>query len=412
MNIRYLEMRRSYQFFIDHLNDNPNSPGFGLVSDNTMKPQMASIASVGFALSAYVIGVSRGWMTKANMIQLLRGTLATFLHRVPHYKGLFVHFVDCDTAERYKNSEYSTIDSTLFFNGAITACAFAGDDISNQYLDALLDRIDWQTYIFDLRGKKTFRMAYNPTKGGAYRGDQESPWIYHWHMTAEQLSMYLLCAQDKNIDPALARELYHGFERKKGTYRDLEYYYSPSNGLFVYQYSHAWIDFQTYHAPDIDWFENSRKATLGNYYWCIDHQNEFPTLSEHHWGLTACLSDKGYRPQGVQPTDLPNGEHECFNVFPPCGVAGSAPFTPQLVLETMEHLYEELPYSFREYGFVDGIEWKQDGSIWISKDYIGINKGITLLMFDNLEKRTTWHYYHQHPRIQKALEVLQFAKEE
>ncbi len=64
MNIIEREIRASYDFFIDHLNNDPASLGYGLVSDNDAKPEMASIASVGFALSGYVIGVKRGWMTK------------------------------------------------------------------------------------------------------------------------------------------------------------------------------------------------------------------------------------------------------------------------------------------------------------------------------------------------------------
>ena len=412
MDILELEMRRCFQFFMDYTNLDEASPGFGLVSDNSMKPIMASIAAVGFSLSGLVVGATRGWIDKDQVRLILKGTLETFYYRVDHYHGLFVHFVDLYTAKRYHNSEYSTIDSVLFLNGAITACAYVNDPECNILLEKLLDRIDWEEYMFMYQGRRTFRMAYNPTRGGAYRGDQASPWIYHWHMTAEQLTMYVLCAADQKITPETARELYDGFERRIGRYHDLEYHYSPSNGLFVYQYSHAWIDFLTYHAKDIDWFENSKRATLGNYAWCLDHQHEFSSLGQYRFGLTACLTRNGYRPQGVQPTDLPNGEHECFNVIPPSGIAGSAPFTPDLVKESLEYLQKEVPDSFREYGFTDGIEWLDDQHQWISPHYIAINKGITLLMIDNARYQTTWKYYHQHPRIQKAMEVLSFSKEE
>ena len=410
MNTIQKEIKASYDFLFDHLNNDPTSPGYGLVSDSTIRPEMASIASVGFALSAWIIGVKQGWMTFEEMRQIVKGTLLTFRDRVPHYKGLFVHFVERSTANRFRNSEYSTIDSTLFFNGALAATAFLEDRECYHLLDELLDRIQWEAYIFDYKGRPTFRMAYNPTIGGAYREHSKDPWIYHWHMTAEQLTMYILYASSSNANPQLANELYLGFERKLGTYQDLEYLYSPSNGLFVYQYSHAWIDFSTYRAPDVDWFDNSKKATLGNYRWCIDHQEEFSTLSEHMWGLTACLTKQGYRPQGVQPTDLPNGEHECMNIYPPSGVAGSAPFAKELVFSTLEWLEQHHPKAFGKYGFVDGIEKNQDGSYWYCPDYIGINKGITLLMLDNTLNKTTWKYYHKHPRVKKALEVLQFIE--
>lgn len=406
------EIKASYDFFYDHTNKDLASPGCGLCSDNDAKPDMASIAAVGFALSAFVIGVRHNWMTHAFLRDLTRATLRTFEQRVPHYKGFFVHFVDRNTGERWKRTEISTIDTVLFLNGAITASAFLKDPVCDELLDRILDRVDWEFFVFDYQGRKTFRMAYNDVLGGDYRGGSNSPWIYHWHMTAEQLAMYVLAAASKRVSPELANLLYLGFQRREGTYRDQTYFYSPSNGLFVYQYSHAWIDFAKHSAPDVDWFENSRRATLGNYLWCVDHATEFPTLSKNMWGLTACLTQKGYRPQGVQPTDLPNGEHECFNVYPPSGPAGSAPFAKELVFDTLNWLAENHPQAFGKYGFVDGIEKNPDGSWWYCPHYIGINKGITILMLENAIEGTTWKYYHESKIVKKGLNVLNFRTKE
>lgn len=406
------EIKASYDFFFDHTNKDLASPGAGLCSDNDAKPDMASIAAVGFGLSAFVIGVRRGWMERSFLLDLTRATLTTFARRVPHFKGFFVHFVDRNTGERWKRTEISTIDTVLFLNGAVTACAFLKDSRCDALLEEILDRIEWDYFVFDYQGRKTFRMAYNDVLGGDYRGGSNSPWIYHWHMTAEQLSMYVLAAASKRVDPQLANDLYLSFERRLGTYRDLSYYYSPSNGLFVYQYSHAWIDFQNHPAPDVDWFENSRRATMGNYFWCVDHASEFATLSDKMWGLTACLTQKGYRPQGVQPTDLPGGAHECFNVYPPSGPAGSAPFAKELVFETLNWLGEHHPRAFGKYGFADGIEKNADGTWWYCPHVIGINKGITVLMLDNALEGTTWKYYHESKIVQKGLEVLRFRSKE
>lgn len=402
------EIKASYDFFVDHTNMDLASPGCGLCSDNDAKPHMASIAAVGFGLSAFVIGAKHGWMEPVFLRSLLEKTLETFLFRVPQFKGFFAHFVDRSTAERFRSSEISTIDTVLFLNGAITACAYAKDDVCDKLLDQILERIEWDFFVFDYQGRKTFRMAYNDIQGGAYRGGANTPWIYHWHMTAEQLSMYVLAASSRRVSPELANQLYLGFERREGSYRDQTYFYSPSNGLFVYQYSHAWIDFAKHPAPDVDWFENSRRATLGNYLWCVDHQTEFPTLSDKMWGLTACLTQKGYRPQGVQPTDLPDGAHECMNVYPPSGPAGSAPFAKELVFDTLDWLYDNHPKAFGKYGFSDGIEKNPDGSWWYCPHYIGINKGVSLLMLENALEGTTWKYYHESKIVQKGLEVLRF----
>jgi hypothetical protein len=254
-------------------------------------------------------------------------------------------------------------------------------------------------------------MAYNPTAGGDYRPKDGNPWIYHWHMYAEQLSMYVLAAGSSTTDPGLARALFHGFSRKKGSYGGHEYVYSPSNGLFVYQFSHAFLDFSRLVSPDgIDWWKNSVEATLGNREWCRDHAAAFPTLSDWRWGLTACLTPEGYHGQGVAPHDNADGKAECMNVFPPCGPAGSAPFAFDLVRETLERAYLEHPRAWGKYGFTDGMSLLPDGTWWYCRHYIGIDKGITLLMLDNATQGTTWTAYGRHPYVQNGLAVLGFGK--
>jgi len=53
------ELKGSIYFFLDYTNLDPGSPGYGLTVDSTKKPQSASIASVGFALTAWVIAAAR-----------------------------------------------------------------------------------------------------------------------------------------------------------------------------------------------------------------------------------------------------------------------------------------------------------------------------------------------------------------
>ena len=70
-------------------------------------------------------------------------------------------------------------------------------------------------------------------------------------------------------------------------------------------------------------------------------------------------------------------------------------------------MYPEL---IKEYGFVDA--FNLENGFWIAKDYIGIDKGITLLMIDNHYYQTTWKYYMSHPLIKKAIKKLRFRKKD
>ena len=402
------ELYRSFLFFIEKANHDLSSKGYGLIQDNTKNNEKASIASCGFGLSAYVIGVQNKYISYEEGKNLVINTFKTFLNNVDKFNGFFHHFLELETAKPYKRSEISTIDTVIFFNGAITCDSYFDEEEVHDLFNKLFKQLDFIPFIMKYKNKDVFAMAYNPLEGGDYRGENSNPWIYHWHMYAEQLSMYFLAAATDNIDSITAKKLYDGFIRKKGMYSNFEYVYCPTNALFVYQYSHAWIDFRKIiDKSGFDWYENSVTATLANKKYCLDHKEKYPILSNSLWGLTACLTPNGYRNQCIEPNDFEDPENHVFGVFPPSGPFGSMPFVSEEVKEVFTHLEKNYMNAFKKYGFTDGIAIV-DNSTWISEHYIGINKGITVLMLDNYLNGTTWKYYMKHPLIQKAIKKLGF----
>jgi hypothetical protein len=256
------ELQGSIDFFVQFSNLDPNSPGFGLTVDSIKDLQMASIAATGFTLSAWVIAAERGLLPPQRALEITRGTLETLLQRVPHHRGFFAHFIDINTAERWGKSEYSTIDTALCLNGVITAAAYFQDAQLRALAQQLLERVDWRFLVFERDGLTLFRMAYNPDRGGDYVSG-EPGFISQWDMAAEQKMMYLQAAG--HIEPDLARRLYQGFRRDKGMFEGQEIIVNPGGNLFAYQFSEAWLDTAAYLDPDgIDWFENTRLATLAN----------------------------------------------------------------------------------------------------------------------------------------------------
>lgn len=412
MGILVQELRKSFDFFWEMANRNPDSPAYGLIADNSSRPEVASIASVGFGLSALVIGAENGFISRPEALFAAKKTLLTFRDVVPHFNGFFMHFVRTETGLPRKKCEYSTIDTAIFLNGAITVDAYFDDPEIHALFREIYGRVDWNSFVFDRNGVPTFHMAYNPEEGGDYRGKNPSPWIWQWDMTAEQLSMYFLAAGSDSVSESTARRLYYeSFRRPVRRYGDQEFVISPANSLFVYQYSHAWVDFRgLVDAQGMDWAENTRRATYANRAWCIDHRDLFPIFGENMWGITSCLTPKGYRGQGAAPTENPDHpDGECFGVVPPSGPAGSLPFAPEIVLPALEHLYSAYPEAVGKYGLTDGIG-KFDGKTWICPDYIGIDKGVTVLMLDNYLHGTIWKLYMNHPLIRKAVQKLGFTE--
>ncbi|MBP8056657.1 MAG: hypothetical protein KA314_12505 [Chloroflexi bacterium] len=398
------ELKGSFDFFLRFTNLNPGSQGFGLTVDSTKTPHIASIASVGFALSAWIIAVERGYMSRPQALDITRQTLYTLLHHTSHHHGFFAHFLDMTSGVRLRKCEYSTIDTALCLNGVITAAAYFHDAAVSDLAQQLLDRVDWPFIIFEKDGQTLFRMAYNPDQGGDYV-DGEPGYIYQWHMAAEQKMMYLQAAAQ--IAPDVAYKLYQGFSRDIGIYNGQPLIINPGGNLFAYQFSEAWLDTAHYLDPDgIDWFKNTQLATQANRAFCLEHATEFKTYHANSWGATAGDSPWGYDVSGATPALHPPTPNGTVSIY---GALSSLPFTPDLALEMMHYLYEHHPQTWGPYGFYDAYNLDVSPA-WYSHSLYGINKGCSLLMIENHLTGLIWDIYTNSPLIQKSLGVLGFTR--
>ncbi len=393
------ELKKSYNFFIKEANLNKNSKGYGLVRDKTLLANhIASIASVGYGLGALVIGVEHKWIKYSDAYNRANRTLDTFINSVEGKNGFYYHFVNMETGKREWNCELSIIDTGIFICGAITAGEYFGGEVKEK-AEELYKRINWEWY----RNKDTnyFYMGYSPEKG--FWGK--------WDMYAEQLMLYVLGVSSPTFP--IDKSMYYEFIRERSNYKDIkDIIYTYCGTLFTYQFSHAWIDFRNKKDLDgIDWFENSIKAIKANREYCMDNMKNYKTYGPNSWGLTACLGPKEYSGgYGAKPckTDL---EIENDGTVAPCGAIGSIVFTPKESIEAMEYLYNTFPKLWGRYGFKDG--YNLDGEKpWFAKEYIGIDKGIEILMIENYLNGTIWKYFMKNKYVQEGLEKLGICKQE
>ena len=146
-NILNNEVKGSVDFFLNFTNLKSDSRGFGLTVDSTRHPHVASIASVGFALTAWVIATERGYISYPKALDITKKTLHTLCCYVSHYRGFFAHLLHIESGERFGKCEYSTIDTSICLNGVITAAAYFQDEEIEQIAQELLGRVDWNFLI-------------------------------------------------------------------------------------------------------------------------------------------------------------------------------------------------------------------------------------------------------------------------
>ena len=130
-------------------------PVTGLIKDRSTPDSKCSIAAVGFGLSAWCIGVDRGYVPREEAATRVRATLATFLNGpqgdsptgVIGHRGWFYHFLEMGTATRAWKCELSSIDTALFLAGALDASRFFTGSAPvereiRRMSNALVDRVD------------------------------------------------------------------------------------------------------------------------------------------------------------------------------------------------------------------------------------------------------------------------------
>lgn len=391
------EMKRSFNFFIKESNCNKNSKGYGLIRDKTiLANEVASIASVGYGLAGLIVGREHNWISYQKAYDRANKTLDTFINNVEGKNGFYYHFVNIENGKREWNCEISIIDTAIFLCGAIVVGEYFKGEVKKK-AEILYKRVNWQWY----RNKSTnyFYMGYKPEEG--FWG--------HWDMYAEQLMLYVLGVASPTYP--IDKSMYYEFKRKKEDYKNIkDIIYTYCGALFTYQFSHTWINFKNLKDKDkIDWFKNSIQATRANRQYCIENQDKFKTYHENSWGLTACLGPKGYKSYGAEPCDLDlNLEND--GTITPCGAIGSIVFTPKESIKAMEYYYNTFPKLWGKYGLKDGYNLEGQKP-WFANEYIGIDKGIELVMMENYLNGTIWNYFMKNEYVQKGLKILEFSKD-
>lgn len=92
----------------------------------------------------------------------------------------------------------------------------------------------------------------------------------------------------------------------------------------------------------------------------------------------------------------------------PCGPAGSIVFTPELSIKALENFYNNYPKLWGKYGFKDA--YNLENGEWYSKEVIGIDKGISMLMIENYLTGSIWKYFMKNEYVQKGLDILGIKK--
>ncbi|MDR2872604.1 MAG: hypothetical protein LBV45_08850 [Xanthomonadaceae bacterium] len=424
--------KRTFQFFWDTTNERN-----GMTPDRYPSRPFASIASIGFALTAYPIGIENGWVSRTQAVERTLTTLK-FLRDLPQgpqrtgkggYHGFYYHFLDMQDGSRYDSwVELSSVDTAILMMGVLFAQSYYdGDDPREREIrriaDTLYRRVEW-TWL--QRRGPLISMGWFP----------ESGFIEHdWMGYNEAMMLYILALGSPTypVSPDAWTVWTRTYINDWGVFYGQEYLaFGP---LFGHQYSHIWIDFRDIQDEymrehGIDYFLNSRSAVLAQREYAIANPMQWKDYGENVWGLTACdgpqqttqlflNEERKFRHYSSRGAGL--REHFDDGTIAPTAAVSSIVFAPEIVIPTTLEMYERYgDYLYSSYGFLDSFNPSFDYDIplktgrlvpgrgWVASDYIGIDQGPILTMITNYRSEFVWNVMKRNPYIRKGLERAGF----
>lgn len=426
--------KRTFDYFWETAN-----PDNGLIPDRYPYTEpFSSVAAIGFGLTAYGIGVERGYVTREQAVQRTLLTLR-YLEGLPQgsreegmagYRGFYYHFLRMDDGTRYADwVELSSVDTALLLGGVLFSQSYFDADTPDEteirgLADTIYRRVEWPW--MQVR-PPLIAMGWYPKRGYI---------PFDWQGYNEGMLIYILAlgSPTQGVGSDAWDAWTKTYTRAWGTFQDQEYLgFAPQ---FGHQYSHVWIDYRGIRDAymrkrGFDYFENSRRATYAQRAYAIANPMGWKLYGENIWGLTASDGPQGanldydgglreFRHYSARGAGLADAFDD--GTIAPTAAAASLPFAPEIVIPAVEEMYNRYGKEiYSRYGFLDAFNpsFTYDvplktgqlipGFGWVASDYIGIDQGPIIAMIENYRDDFVWNVMKKNPYIRRGLKRAGFT---
>jgi len=427
--------RRTFDFFWE-----TTDAQTGLAPDRWPTPSFASIAAVGFALSAYPVGVARGYITRMQARDRTLTTLRYFANLpqgpgksgVAGYKGFFYHFLDMKTGLRFERCELSTVDTALLLMGALHAQSFFDADQPEEasirsLVDELYGRVDWA---WAQVRPPSISHGWTP-EAGFIPSD--------WKGYNEAMMVYLLAlgSPTRPVKPEAYGAWLSTYDQHSWgeSYGQTFLRFPP---LFGHQFTHCWVDFRGIRDAymrdkGFDYFENSRRATYAQQAYAKANPLGWQGYSDEVWGVSA--SDGPADVTLPYTTTASKTEPRRFisyagrgmglyddGTLAPYAAGSSIAFAPEIVVPALMAIKQRYPHTWGRYGFWDSFNPSfnypdvkpqhgriEPGKGWVDTDMLGIDQGPLLAMLGNHRGELVWRVMRKNAHLVRGLKRAGFT---
>jgi exo beta-1,2-glucooligosaccharide sophorohydrolase (non-reducing end) len=383
--------------------------------------RIVATGASGMGIAALVVGVDRGFVTRAQGIERLT-KIVSFLEHAQRYHGAWSHYMDGSTGKTMPvfgmfDNGGDLVETSFLMEGLLAARQyFRGNSPAEKDLYRRITQL-WETVEWDW-----------------YRGSEPGDFLY-WHWSSEwkwQIQHPLIGFNEVMITYLLsmsspthsvpttmyysgwASQSQRAFNYRGGwsgslagdhygngqTYYGIKLDVGVGTGgpLFFTHYSYFGFDPHSLHDRyTSSYFENNRDIALINRAYCMSNAKHFKGYGADAWGLTASDGPWGYVPHA--PDD--NNDKGTLTLT---GALASFPYTPEASMTALKHYYRDLGAQLWDvYGPRDAFNPSED---WVSPIYMGLNQAPITVMVENYRTGLVWKQFMSNGEIGNMLHKL------
>ncbi|MCK7590685.1 beta-glucosidase [Subsaxibacter sp. CAU 1640] len=379
-----------------------------LPANPTQDQNVVATGGSGFGLMAILVGIERGYITRAEAVARLQ-TILNFFENADRFRGAWPHWINGTNGNVIPFSAQDDggdlVETALFAQGLICVKEYFKTGsveevaLANQ-ADMLWKSVEWDWYT---NGQNKLLWHWSPNNGFAINLELKG---YNETMIA-----FILGAASP--DYSIPSEAYHeGWASNGGIVSGanpygipivLRHSGNPTYGgpLFFSHYSFLGLDPTTLSDQYGNYMNAARNHSRINYQYCVQNPQNHTDYGQNCWGLTASYTRNADGSLGYTAHSPSNDT----GVISPTAAVSSIPYTPQESLAAMHFFYQK--NLMGPAGFYDAFSPRY--SYWVANAYLAIDQGPQIIMIENHRTRLLWNLFMQNEDVQNGLDALGFT---
>ncbi len=388
---------QTFKYFWDF--GHPNS---GLARERNTSGDLVTIGGSGFGVMAILVGIERGFITKAEGIERL-ATIVNFLESADRFHGVWPHWMNGNSGATIPFSANDNgadlVETAFMIQGLLAVRQYLNPAVQEENtiitkITALWEAVEWSW--FQQEGENVLTWHWSPNFGF-----EKNLKIRGWN---EALIIYTLAAASPTF-PINKTVYENGWAQNGAMVNGNETYgitmplgSNRGGPLFFAHYSFLGLDPRNLEDQYANYMDQNVAHSSINRAYCIDNPQNYVGYGANAWGLTASDGNSGY------------SAHDPGNdrgVITPTAAISSIPYTPEESMAAIKHFYYLMGDKlWGEYGFYDAYNVTEG---WYADSYLAIDQGPIIIMIENHRTGLLWDLFMADTEITAGLDKLGFS---